>query len=121
MLRKIFYHFLCFIEKHPFFYFLFCLLLMFIAIVYELFNNITRCLKSVYHLIPDFCRNISIRWNYLVERDCIATIRQIIIDIERNMNGQLSVPWTKIQAFENVNSCKMTLDELRQMLKDKGY
>lgn len=94
---------------------------MFIAIVYELFNNIIRCLKSIYHLIPDFCRNISIRWNYLVERDCITAIRQAIIDMERASDGQLSVPWTKIRVFENVNLYKMTLDELRQMLKDKGY
>ena len=94
---------------------------MFIAIVYELFNNIIRCLKSVYRLIPDFCCNISIRWNYLVERDCIAAIRQAIIDMERASDGQLLVPWAEIRAFENVNLYKMTLDELRQMLKDKGY
>ena len=41
--------------------------------------------------------------------------------MERASDGQLLVPWTKIRAFENVNLYKMTLDELRQMLKDKGY
>lgn len=121
MLRKMFYYFLCFIEKHQFFYFLFCLLLMLFAILYGVFENIKQCFKYLYNLIPDFCRNISIRWNYLVERDCITAIRQAIIDMERASDGQLLVPWAKIQAFENVNLYKMTLDELRQMLKDKGY
>ena len=89
--------------------------------LFQTLSIVLVCAEPSYNLIPDFCHNISIQWNYLVERDCIATIRQIIIDMERNMNGQLSVPWAKIRAFENVNLYKMTLDELRQMLKDKGY